>query len=231
MMKMGAPLPPEELAAAAAELGPMNEYMMEALERKKQAPGDDLMSTLLAAELDGRNVTDLNVLMLSTAVLVAGNGTTRNLLGGMVFSLATHPDQLAAVVADRALAGGVVEETLRWVTPVPGFLRTATRDTEIRGQEIRAGEHVYMMYMSANWDEEIFEDPARFDIARDVDPSHVSFGFGQHLCVGMSVARLEARVFIEELFDRFSGVELAGEPVRVRSVLENAWSRLPVVFR
>jgi len=228
MVKMGGNLTAEELAQAAANIGPMNEYLAGQLDRKRKDPDDNLLSTLTRAEIDNEKLTDLNVLMLSTAVLVAGNGTTRNLLGGIMAMLAEHPDQREKLAADLSLTSGTVDETLRFLSPVPGFLRTAAVDTEVQGQPVSAGQHAYLLYMSANRDETVFDDPDTFDITRPTDPAHVAFGFGQHVCPGNSLARLECKVFLEELMPRFPTWEVTGAPKRMMSVLENAWTSLPI---
>jgi cytochrome P450 len=230
MVKMGGDLGPEELAEAAQNIGPMNEYLVDQLERKRREPDDGLLSTLARAEIDNEKLTDLNVLMLSTAVLVAGNGTTRNLLGGIMTMLAEHPGQREKLGADLSLSAGTVDETLRYVSPVPGFLRTAAADTEVQGQAVEKGQHAYLLYMSANRDETVFEDPDTFDITRPTDPGHMAFGYGQHVCPGNSLARLECRVLLEELLPRFPSWEITGAPTRMMSVLENAWTSLPITF-
>ena len=230
MVKMGGDLTAEELAAAAAEIGPLNDYLVDQLERKRREPDDGLLSVLTQAEIDNEKLSDLNVLMLSTAVLVAGNGTTRNLLSGIMTMLAEHPEQRAKLAADVSLAAGAVDETLRYVSPVPGFLRTATSDTEVRGQPIRKGQHAYMIYMSANHDDTVFPDPETFDVARPTDPGHVAFGFGQHACPGHSLARLECKVLLEELLPRFPTWEVTSTPTRAVSLLENGWTSLPITF-
>ena len=230
MVKMGGDLTAEELAQAAANIGPLNEYLMDQLDRKRKEPHDGFLSTLIRAEIDHEKLTDLNVLMLSTAVLVAGNGTTRNLLGGMMAMLAEHPAQREKLVADLSLSSGAVDETLRYVSPVPGFLRTALSDTDVQGQPIAAGQHCYLLYMSANRDETVFEYPDAFDITRPTDPGHLAFGFGQHVCPGNSLARLECRVLLEELIPRYPTWDVTGTPQRTLSVLENAWTTLPLTF-
>jgi cytochrome P450 len=230
MVKMGGDLSPEELSQAAANCRPLSQYLLDQLERKRREPDDGLLSVLVRAEIDNERLTDLNVLMLSTAVLVAGNGTTRNLLGGIMAILADHPAQREKLAADLSLCGRAVDETLRYVSPVPGFLRTALSDTEVAGQPVAKGQHAYMVYMSANRDETVFEDPDSFDITRPTDPGHVAFGFGEHVCPGSSLARLECRVLLEELLPRFPTWEVTGTPRRVLSVLENAWATLPMTF-
>jgi cytochrome P450 len=231
MVKMGAPLPREELEQAAANTAAMGQFLAELFARKAAQPGgSDLMSSLATAELDSKRLTDMNVLMLATAVLVAGNETTRNLLAGSIWALSQHPDQMRALAADPSLVKQAVEEVLRWVTPVPGFMRNATRDIELRGQTIRQGQYVYLLYFAANRDEECWSDPDTFDITRPPDPAVLSFGFGQHACIGAALARQEARVFLEEMLSRFSAVSLAGDPERVASPLQHGWHRLPVAF-
>jgi cytochrome P450 len=231
MLKMGAPLSREELEQAAANTAEMGQFLTELLARKAAQPGgSDLMSTLATAELDRKRLTEMNILMLATAVLVAGNETTRNLLAGSIWALAQHPDQMHALAADPSLVKQTVEEVLRWITPVPGFMRNATKDIEVRGQTIRQGQYVYLLYFAANRDEECWSDPDTFDIARPPEPAGLSFGFGQHACIGAALARLEARVFLEEMLTRFSSVSLAGEPERVASPLQHGWHLLPVVF-
>ena len=231
MLKMGAPLPREELEQAAANTAEMGQFRTELLARKAAEPGGaDLMSTLATAELDRKRLTEMNILMLATAVLVAGNETTRNLLAGTIWALARHPGQMRSLAADPSLVKQAVEEVLRWITPVPGFMRNATRDIELRGQQIRPGQYVYLLYFAANRDEECWHDPDTFDIARAPEPAVLSFGFGQHACIGAALARLEARVFLEEMLARFSSVSLAGEPERVASPLQHGWHLLPVAF-
>jgi cytochrome P450 len=230
MLKMGAPLSREELEVAAANAAQMSGFLLELFERKRANPGPDLMSTLAAAELDNEALSQANILMLSIAVLVAGNETTRNLLSGMMWSLATHPDQMALLAADPELARQTVEETLRWITPVPGFMRNATQDIEMRGQTIKQGDYVYLLYFAANRDEDCWKHVDTFDVTRETDPAVLSFGFGQHVCIGAALARLEARVFLEELLVRYATIELAGEPHRVSSPLQYGWHELPVVF-
>jgi cytochrome P450 len=138
-----------------------------------------------------------------------------------------HPDQLAALRDDLALIPDAVEEMLRYCNPLHYFRRTATSDTELGGRHIRAGDKVAMVYTSANRDEAVFDHPQTFDIRRSPNP-HVSFGIGTHFCLGAHLARLEARVFVEELLATFATIEPAGEPARVRSNLANGYKRLPV---
>ena len=145
--------------------------------------------------------------MFLIQLLVAGNETTRNLISGGLVALSEQPDQWAALRADRALLPGAVEELLRWTTPVISFMRTATAATTIRGQAVAEGDPVLLVYASANRDEEVFgADAGELRIDRHPNP-HVSFGFGPHFCLGAALARLEARVVLGELLDRFETLE------------------------
>jgi cytochrome P450 len=231
MVKMGSALEPEELAEVAASFGPMNDYFLEALKRKRVEPGDDLLSVLAKAEQEGKNVTDANVLMLASATLVAGNETTRTLLGWLAWALAGNPDQFQLLRQDPGLAAAAVDECLRVAPPAIGFLRTALSDTELRGVPIRAGDHLFMMYLSANRDEDVFgNDPDVFDVRRADGSRHIAFGWGQHLCVGAALARLEGRIFVEELAARYRELHVSRPPTRIRSVLQNGFVELPMVF-
>ena len=220
----------EPTADALSKAAELYEYFRSVLESRRSDPGDDMISVLVHGEVDGAQLTEMELLGFCMTLLVAGNETTRNLLSGGTLALAEHPDQLARLVDDRTLVGSAVEELLRWVTPVAAFGRTATRDTELAGTPIAAGQFLVLLYTSANRDEAVFGDTAdQLDVGRSPNP-HVAFGFGEHFCLGASLARLEARVFYEELLDRYSRVELAGEVERLRSTLMRGIDRLPVVL-
>jgi cytochrome P450 len=163
-------------------------------------------------------------------LVVAGNDTTKTMLSSGVLAMLQHRDQLNELCSDRSLLPGAVEEVVRWANPLHYFRRTATAATEIRGVPIKAGDKVAMWYTSANRDEEVFADPQRFDIHRRPNP-HLSFGIAQHFCLGVHLARLEGRVFFEELFGAFPVIELIGEPKRIRSNLNNGLKDLPLLLR
>jgi cytochrome P450 len=228
--KLGGDLTLEELQSAVAEFATLRSYIVENIEAKRATPGQDLLSTLLDAELDDRKVSEANVIMFAMTMLAAGSDTTRALLAGMVWALAKHGGQLARVAADRSLVPGTVEEALRWVTPARAFLRTATRDTQIRGQLVRDGQHVYNMYMAANRDEDVFPHPETFDVARPENDLHQAFGIGTHVCIGARLVRLEAGIVLNALLDRFLRFELAAEPVPVQHMIRNSWHDMLVVF-
>jgi cytochrome P450 len=195
--------------------------------RRAQEPQDDLTTLLLGSDFGGEPMSDVDFGSFFVQLVVAGNDTTKTMLSSGLLALLEHPDQLDELRADRSLVPGAVEEILRWANPLHYFRRTATADTEVRGVTIRKGDKVAMYYTSANRDEEVFEDPQRFDIHRHPNP-HLSFGIGEHFCLGVHLARLEGRVFFEELLTTFGSIELTGEPRRVRSNLNNALRSLPV---
>ena len=189
------------------------------------------MSLLVGSEVGGCPLSKEELFMFLLTLLVAGNETTRTLLSGSALVLDEHPDQRAALAADVSLVPGAVEECLRWVTPVHAFCRTATEDTVVGGTGVSEGDYLCMLYASGNRDERIFgEDAARFDVRRPANPVHLAFGFGEHVCLGASLARLEARIFVEELLGRFPAYEVTGTAERVRSTTVAGIRSLPVVL-
>ena len=206
-------------------------YFADQLEEHRTSPRDDILSILLAAEVDGQKLTQGDILMFCMVLLVAGNETTRNLISGGALALLEHPDQKQRLVDERELIPNAVEEMLRWVTPVMNFVRRATTDTELRGRKIANGDYIALFYGSANRDEEVFGDDADvFDIGRENASQNLAFGHGEHLCMGAPLARLEARVMFEELLARFPNLELAAPVQRLPSVLINGIVEMPVVF-
>src|SRR3954447_26741056 len=202
-------------------------YAIDLAQKRQADPQDDLVSLMLAAEVDGQPMTDVQFGSFFVQLVTAGNDTTRTMLSSGLLALLQHPDQLAALRADHALIPGAVEEILRWANPLHYFRRTASEDTVLGGQPIAAGEKVAMIYTSANRDETVFANPHGFDIRRDPNP-HLSFGIAEHFCLGVHLARLEGRLFFEELLAMFPRIEVTGEPTRVRSNLNNSFKSLPV---
>ena len=195
--------------------------------RRQEVPRPDLASLILDTEFAGAPMTDVDFGSFFVQLVTAGNDTTKTMLSSGLLALLRHPEQLAELRADPSLIADAVEEILRWENPLHYFRRTATTDTELGGVEITAGDKVAMYYTSANRDEDVFDDPQRFDIHRRPNP-HLSFGIGEHFCLGVHLARLEGRVFFEELLTTYSSIELIGEPVRTRSNLNNALKQLPI---
>jgi cytochrome P450 len=221
-------LPPEQTVAA---LGELSGFIMEHIRSKRDRPGGDLVSLLVGSEVGGCPLSREELFMFLLTLLVAGNETTRTLLSGAALVLDQHPDQRAALASDPSLVPGGVEECLRWVTPVHAFCRTATEDAVVAGTRIAAGDYLCMLYASANRDERIFgDDAARFDVRRPANPVHLAFGFGEHVCLGASLARLEARIFLEELLGRFPVYEVTGPAERVLSTTVAGIRSLPVLL-
>jgi cytochrome P450 family 142 subfamily A polypeptide 1 len=179
-------------------------------DRRSKPLQDDLMSVLVHAEIDGERLGDDELIQESLLILVGGDETTRHVISGGMLALIQHPEALRALRANRAAIPTAVEEMLRWVTPIKNMNRTATRDTELCGQKVRAGEKVLLLYEAANRDERVFAEPDRFDVARAPN-DHVAFGgYGAHFCLGASLARLELRIMFEELLRALPDAELEG---------------------
>jgi cytochrome P450 len=208
----------------------MFQYGAELAERKRTNPGDDIATALLNAEVDGEHLSDLEFNMFFLLLINAGGDTTRNLVSAGTLALIEHPGEQARLVADPSLLPTAVEEMLRYTTPVTVFVRTATKDTELRGIGVKAGDRAAMFYPSANRDENHFDDPDRLDIGRAPNP-HLAFGGGgTHFCLGASLARVEASAIIPEVLGRMKDLELAGPVERVRSNLMNGIHSMPVTF-
>ncbi len=198
-------------------------------ERRKD-PRDDLISVLIAAEVDGDELTQLEINVFFLLLAVAGNETTRNLIAGGMLAFFEHPDEWTRLRDDPSLMDSAVEEMLRWVTPVMYFRRNALQDEEIRGQQIKKGDKVTLWYISANRDEDAFPDPYRFDVGRTPN-MHLTFGAGgPHNCLGLNLARLEIKVMFEELIRRMPDIEQAGPAQRLRSNFISGIKHLPVKF-
>jgi cytochrome P450 len=206
----------------------MATYGMEwAIRRRAEEARNDLTSLILAAEVDGQPMTEWEFGSFFVQLVTAGNDTTKTMLSNGLLALLEHPEQLAELRADPTLIPGAVDEILRWANPLHYFRRTCTEDSELGGQQIGAGQKLAMVYTSANRDEAVFANSQAFDIHRNPNP-HLSFGIAEHFCLGVHLARLEGRVFFEELLAAFSRIELIGQPKRLRSNLNNALKSLPV---
>ncbi len=198
-----------------------------AAERRAQPPREDLTTLILDGDFGGEPMSDVDFGSFFVQLVTAGNDTTRTMLSSGLLALLQHPDQLAELRADPSLIAGAVEEILRWANPLHYFRRTATADTGLHGVPIAAGEKVAMYYTAANRDDAVFAHAQDFDIHRDPNP-HLSFGIAEHFCLGVHLARLEGRVFFEELLAGTDDIELTGDPGRLRSNLNNGYKRVPV---
>lgn len=197
-------------------------------EHKRSEPGDDVMSTLMRfVDDDGGRVSLAEFENLFWLFSVAGNETLRNGLPGGMLALLSHPAQYRRLLADRSLLPGAIEEMLRWWTPVMHFRRTAVSDFRLSDVDIRAGDKVVVWFSSANRDEAVFASPSDFDITRTPN-DHLTFGHGPHFCLGAQLARVQMRAMFGAVLDLLGEVELAGEPVRLRSNFQNGLKRLPI---
>ncbi|TNC24571.1 cytochrome P450 [Amycolatopsis alkalitolerans] len=209
-----------------AMLADMFAYALGLAEEKRKNPGEDLMTALVEASVDGRALDDAELQMFFFLVVVAGNDTVRSALPGGVLALVEHPDEYRRLRGDPALLPSAIEEMLRWHPPVLTFRRTAAQDAELGGQRIRAGDKVVVYFASAHFDERAFPDPYRFDLSREPN-DHLAFGQGPHLCLGAHFGRLQLRVFFRE-FLQLPEVRLDGEVRHLTSNFINGITHLPL---
>jgi len=205
-----------ELAASASKA--IFEHYASYIMERRERPRDDLMSVMVRAELDGRRLEDHEVLGYCFLLTAAGNETTRNATTGGMLALLEHPAQLARLRSESSGWLRAADEIVRWVSPIIHFCRTAAQDTEVGGQRIRAGETVTLFYPSAARDESVFASPEQFDVARSPNP-HVSFGIGEHYCLGARLARLELAAIVREWVTRVGEFECTGPVERLRSIV------------
>jgi cytochrome P450 family 142 subfamily A polypeptide 1 len=234
MIKGSAASAPDDVRMAAVKA--FEEYALYnrrvVADRRARAPGEDLMSVLVHAEIDGERLDDEELLQESLLILIGGDETTRHVLTGGMEQLIRNPGERRKLLDDPTKIPLAVEEMLRWVTPIKNMARTATRDVELRGQTIREGDKLLLLYPSANRDERVFDEPFAFRVERQPN-NHVAFGgYGAHFCLGASLARLELRVMFEELLRTLPDVELASSgPLRLRpSNFIVGIEEMPVVF-
>lgn len=222
---------PESLEPATLAFIGYTEYANAVIADRTANPRDDLMSVLCHAEVDGDRLDHQAILDESLLILIGGDETTRHVISGGAYQLLANRDQWEKLQADRSLLTTGIEEMLRWVTPIKNMNRTATRDVELGGEQIREGDNVLLLYPSGNRDEDVFEDPFRFDVERSPN-DHIAFGFGTHFCLGNSLARMELRVMFEELLDRLPDLELVSptEPAYRAANFVSGYESMPVRF-
>ena len=196
---------------------------------RRANPTEDLASAIANAKLDGEYLNDIDCLSYYVIVASAGHDTTSAAISGGLLALIENQDQLARLKADPSLMGTAVEEIIRWTAPVKEFMRTATADTEVRGVPMKKGESVLLSYVSANRDEDIFDEPAKFDVGRDPN-KHLSFGYGVHFCLGAALARMEINSFFSELLPRLDSIELAGDPEFISTIFVGGLKHLPIRY-
>ena len=221
-------LPPEAITQlVAGAVADFEAYFARLTAERRANPTNDVASTIANAVIDGEPLNDRDMMGYYIILAAAGHDTTSASTAGAMLALAHDPEQWARVKADRSLLPGIVEEAIRWTTPVQHFMRTAAEDTEVGGQAIAKGDWLMMNYVAANHDPAHFDDPRRFDAARSPN-RHLAFGAGAHQCLGLHLARLEMRILFETLLDRIETVELAGEPARSRSTFVGGLKALPL---
>ncbi len=220
-----------DLSAKIGDIIEFRDYFSEQLQDRAVNPRDDLLTKLTQAEWEGAPLSPEEQLSMTQILLIAGNETTRGLLAGAGKAMAEHPDQRAILAESPELMPNAVEEFLRYVTPVTHMCRTALADVELRGQQIRRGDYLCLLYASANRDEDVWERGDELDVRRNPDPPQLAFGFAEHFCLGASLARREARIVLNELLARFPNYELIGDTTRVRQHMTPGIKTMPVVFR
>ena len=217
----------ENLERARLELF---QYFNQLCEDRRKTPRDDLASALANGSVNGEALPPFELLSYFALLIIAGNETTRNATTGGLHALISHPDQWERLKRDPSLATTATEEIVRWTSPVIQFTRIATADTALHGQQLREGDVLALFYPSAARDEDIFEQPSTFDIGRYPNP-HISFGIGEHFCLGANLARLELQVMFRQLAQRMESVELAGSTHRMRSSFVGGIKHMPIRYR
>jgi cytochrome P450 len=207
------------------------QYVADQSADRRKNPRDDVLTVLVNGDVDGERLRDDEIFNFFLLLILAGNETTRQATSGGMLALIENPDQRQKLIDDPTIVPLAIEEIVRWVSPVTHFVRTATRDTEIRGQKIAKGDYVVLWYPSGNRDEDVFGDGGeRFVVDRSPN-DHIAFGKGEHFCLGANLARLELRVMYEELLKRIPYMELAAPPERLRSNFITGIKRMPVRFK
>ena len=197
--------------------------------QRREQPTDDLLSLIANSRINGAPIPRDEANGYYVAIATAGHDTTSSSTAGGLHGMMAYPENWAKVKADPALIPGLVDEAIRWTSPVKHFMRNATADTQVRGMDIRAMERLMICYPSGNRDEAVFADADRFDITRSPNP-HIAFGFGPHMCLGQHLAKLEMRILFEELLPHLASVELAGPPRLVETNFVGGYKALPIRF-
>lgn len=219
--------PEQVVQIVAGAVKTFEDYFAGIAEDRRQHPTDDVASVIANATVDGQPLPPRDMAGYYIIVATAGHDTTSASTAGAMQALANDPEQWARVKADRSLLPGIVEEAIRWTTPVQHFMRTAAEDVELGGQQVKKGDWLMMNYVAANHDPAQFPDPRRFDAARSPN-RHLAFGAGAHQCLGLHLARLEMRILFEALLDRVASVEPAGKAKRASSTFVGGLKSLPL---
>lgn len=217
---------PEQVRTAIMELVT---FGMEQYEQRKENPGDDLISMLVHTEVNGKPVDLGDYLSTLLLLVVAGNETTRNSISGGILALSENPEEKRKLLEDPSLIPSAVDEIIRWVHPVIYMRRTVTEDTMIGEQAVKKGDKLALWYMSGNRDEDKWQDPFEFNVSRQ-GPRHLSFGYGQHLCIGWRLAEIQLRVLLEELLIRFPNIAVKGDVNRMKTNFLNSIKSMQVTL-
>jgi linalool 8-monooxygenase len=217
---------PEQVRTAIMELVT---FGMEQYEQRKEKPGNDLISMLVHTKVNGQPVDLGDYLSTLLLLVVAGNETTRNSISGGILALSENPEEKRKLLEDPSLIPAAVDEIIRWVHPVIYMRRTATEDTMIGEQAVKKGDKLALWYMSGNRDEDKWEDPFEFNVSRQ-GTRHLSFGYGQHLCIGWRLAEIQLRVLLEELLIRYPNIAVKGEVNRMKTNFLNSIKSMQVTL-
>jgi len=221
--------PEQVLQLVSGAVKSFEDYFTALAEDRRANPTDDVASVIANALVDGKPLPPRDLAGYYIIVATAGHDTTSASTAGAMMALANDPEQWARVKADRSLLPGIVEEAIRWTSPVQHFMRTAAEDVEVGGQQIKAGDWMMINYVAANHDPAQFENPRKFDAARSPN-RHLAFGAGAHQCLGLHLARLEMRILFETLLDRVDAVAPAGEAKRSNSTFVGGLKTLPLTI-
>lgn len=220
-----------DVTDVVAVLKDFRRYFTSIAEDRRAQPTDDLATVIANALIDGEPMGRLETLSYFVLVATAGHDTTSSSIAGGMDALLRHPEQLALLRAQPELLVGATDEIIRWATPVTHFMRTAAVDAEVSGHAFRAGDWILLSYLSANRDDDVFENPFRFDIRRSNAAEHLAFGFGAHFCLGAHLAKLEIRELFRAVLARVSHIEAAGPTERSHSTFVGGPKKLPVRYR
>ena len=225
-----------EIAVAEGSVGDLQQtvadffaYFKTITDARKASPSDDLASVIANGQIDGQPINDFEALCYYVIVATAGHDTTSSSTAGAIWGMCQYPEAFAKVKADLSLIPGLVDEAIRWTTPVKHFMRSATQDTELNGRQIAKGDWLMLCYASGNRDEAVFDEPDVFKPDRTPN-KHLAFGYGAHLCLGQHLAKMEMRILFEELMPRLQSLELAGEPTRTAATFVSGPKRLPIRY-
>ncbi|UTP40278.1 cytochrome P450 [Phenylobacterium sp. LH3H17] len=224
--------PKDESPTAQIETGVLTDfiaYFTRFSEGKRANPSDDLGSLIANSQIDGQPISHFEAMSYYIIVATAGHDTTSSSTAGAIWGLAENPGEFAKLKADPSLIPGLVDESIRWITPVKTFMRTATEDTELAGRSLSKDDWLMLCYASGNRDEEVFDDPNAFRVDRKAN-KHLAFGYGAHVCLGQHLAKMEMRILWEEMLPRLKSIELAGEPKQSLAVFVNGPKTLPIAF-